>query len=222
MNDPSCLAWLDLETTDTVIDARHSAILEVGIVFTDFNLEPFQTEQFVVNPGHDPGKRWYIDGEYDVPMEATVEHTLEGIWSRMDPYVQNMHTVNGLWDEVCASELPTAEADTLLESIIDEVLGGVPGSVLSVAGSGVSWFDMRYLQRHFPESFKRMTYYSYDVGSVRRFLRDLAHIDVTPADPKGTSGGDGKVHRALDDAHAHLVEAQSYVASFEGLTVASA
>lgn len=211
-----CLAWLDLETTDTAVDARHSAIVEVGVVFTNQSLVPFRSESFVINPGLDRGKQGFIN-EYDLPDRSSPEDTLLGIFQRMDPVVQEMHTVNGLWTEVQESQLPTDDADHLLASYFDEV--APPGTTLSVAGSGVSWFDMRYLQRHFPVSFAKVTYYTYDVGHVRRFLRDLCSVDVTLADPSGTSGGDNKKHRALDDAWAHLNEARSYVRSLDDVSI---
>lgn len=213
------LAWLDLETTTTKVDERHSAIIEVGVVFTTTGLVPFRSESFVVNPGLDPGKRRFIN-EDDVPDELSVEDTLRGIFQRMDPYVQQMHTMNGLWDDVVNSELPTDDADHLLASYFDEVKEDA--KTISVAGSGVSWFDMRYLERWFPNSFSRLTYYTYDVGHIRRFLRDLCAVDVALADPGGVSGGDAKKHRALDDAWAHLNEAKSYMKSLDDVKIVPA
>lgn len=219
MADESILAWLDLETTDTAVDARHSAIIEVGVVFTTRALVPLRSESFVINPGLDRGKRSFIN-EYDLPDMSDPEDTLRGIFQRMDPVVQMMHIGNGLWTEVQESQLPTDAADHLLASYFDEVKPAT--GTLSVAGSGVSWFDMRYMQAHFPASFSRVTYFSYDVGHVRRFLRDLCGVDVAPADPQGTSGGPAKSHRALDDAWAHLNEARAYVATLGGIEICTA
>lgn len=216
------LAWLDLETTDTNETLRHSAILEVGVVFTWFDLQPIyeddSTECFVINPGLDRDKQSFID-EYDLPNRLTEEETLQGIWNRMDPVVQNMHALNGLWDDVCGSRLSTEAADEVLASTLSEVQRHC--GPIHIAGSGVGHFDMRYLRRHFPRSFSHFEFAPYDVGSVRRIMRDLAGIDTTSvADPQQKSSGEAKAHRALDDAWAHLHETRAYVQAFQGMSFA--
>jgi oligoribonuclease (3'-5' exoribonuclease) len=209
------IAWLDLETTDSDEGQRHSAIIEFGVVFTDMKFEPIMATQGVVNPALDPSYRKYVN-EYDLFEEMTVEETLDGIFQHMDPVVQAMHTKNGLWDEVRQSVLSQEGADEALLVLYQNL---VPEGRIALAGSGVGHFDSRYLKRFFPRSTERLTHWTYDVGVVRRFLRDLAGVDVAAADPNGLSSGDAKTHRALDDAWAHLREARTYTDAFRGLVI---
>jgi oligoribonuclease len=202
MADPTCVAWLDLETTDTDEKVAHAAVLELGLVITDFDLDPIMSTQAVINPG------------LDDLLHREPDEVLATIYELMNPYVQQLHDQNGLWDEVKKSDLSITALDEALLGVYQDV---GDGNLVALAGSGVSHFDGRWLKKFLPRSSSLFTHYSYDVGTVRRFLRDLCGADVTPADPSGASSGDAKAHRALADAWAHLNEARAYRDALRGV-----
>lgn len=203
----SRIAWLDLETTCSSTKEKHACILEVGAVITDMDLEEtLDAFSAFVNPGLSL-PRGFIN-EYDLPDEISVDDANAAVFARMDPYVQEMHTKNGLWERATASVGTMDSVDDALRSWLNIVS---PQEQVALAGSGVSHFDKHWISTFLPRSAEKFTYYTYDVGVLRRFLRDLAFVDTSFADPQGVSGGDSKAHRAIDDARAHLNEARSYV-----------
>lgn len=207
MSDVETLVWLDLETTTSSVTEAHACILEVAAFTTDMNLRPLGASfKNVINPGLSV-KRTFIN-EYDLPDKYSVAEATDLVWKRMDPFVQNMHTVNGLWSEAVHSGASMLTADDAFSSWLHQA---GDGEKVAIAGSGVSHFDLPWIKRFFPISAGYFEYYTYDVGNIRRFLRDLAGVDVTFADTAGVSGGDAKVHRAMDDALAHHAEARAYL-----------
>lgn len=173
---PARIAWLDLETEGS--DEHRHAVLEVGVVITDFALEEVERYHALVRPDPD----W---------MPARVA----------DPVVAAMHRSSGLFDDVTAHGRDPAQVDVELARWLKT--HAHQGQV-ALAGSGTSHFDSRFLRRHLPRTRKRLTYWSYDVGAVRRFLRDLAAWD-----PPGPAPAD-LPHRALPDAERALDEARGY------------
>jgi oligoribonuclease (3'-5' exoribonuclease) len=65
---------------------------------------------------------------------------------------------------------------------------------LILAGSGVSHFDNRFIKVQLPVSSKCLTFWSWDIGAVRRFL-ECAGV-------KGVKNV--KKHRAMDDIEQHI------------------
>lgn len=211
-DDPTHIAWLDLETTCSDENLPYAAIIEVGVYVTNYYLEPVASTSVVLNPGLEAHlQRWAGSGDL---RTATVDETVATVFDAMDPVVQDMHTANGLWDEVVKSDWTRERVDTALAEFLAEV---GDGSRVALAGSGVGHFDSRWLTKFTPKTKSKLTYWSFDVGVMRRFLRDLCGVAVEEADPAGLSGdGDRKLHRALDDAKAHLEEARVYVDSLRG------
>jgi oligoribonuclease (3'-5' exoribonuclease) len=164
--------WLDLETTGT---EEHAQIIEVGMVLTEGITGPLKATYSQVFHS-------------DVPVGT------------IDPVVISMHEQNGLWREVYESKItaPQCERDML------EWLGGAGAlkGPLPLAGSGVSHFDRRFIRRYWPKLDKKLAYAMYDVGVLRRFLRDWGML------PSGHGDGKPKDHRALADAMMHYREAQ--------------
>lgn len=207
MSDTSTLVWLDLESTCSNMNEAHACVLEIAAFTTDMNLKPLGASFMrVINPGLSV-KRTFIN-EYDLPDEHSVSEAIDLVWRRMDPFVQNMHMENGLWDEAVHSGVSMSLADKEFGDWL-YLVGG--GKKVAIAGSGVSHFDLPWIKRFFPISAGYFEYYTYDVGNIRRFFRDILGIPVSFADPAGTSGGDEKVHRAMNDAVAHCDEARAYV-----------
>lgn len=179
------IAWLDLETTH--LDERVGCIVEVGVIVTDERLDPLTTYETLVAP---IGER----------ASLTMDHEVRAIHERSGLLgdLQNagglgwLRTITDVEQEVCdlLDAWRTAEQPRL-----------------ALAGSGVSHFDRRWLRAHMPRVERRMTYWSLDVGVVRRFVAqvDPALVRPTPA---------GKAHRALADARDALDEWRYYRAMF--------
>lgn len=176
-NTPMNICWLDLETTGA--DEHAGSIVEVGAIVTDPDLREVEEISLLVLP--DP------------------DH-----WEEMAPVVQRMHEASGLTDAIedamaqpdRADALDVREADRILRQFLDR--HAVSGRVI-LAGSGVSHFDHRWIRLHLPRSAKRLTWWAYDVGNVRRFLGSIDTDLLRPVQ------GD-KAHRGIVDARDHLDE----------------
>ena len=176
MPGPQYLLWIDLETTGT--DLAQDRILEIGAIVTDSDLNEEEHYHGIVRLTPDE-------------PDATIS----------DPVVRNMHTRNGLLDDCLTSPYakPLHEHAAPLVELVTPYLN----PKITLAGSGVSHFDRRFLDEWFPRLTERLNYWSVDVGVVRRFLRDIAGIEVTGRVPRE------KRHRALDDIEDHLAEARN-------------
>ena len=169
------LAVIDLETTGT--DENAGSILEVGVVIVGPDLVLLDVASWLVHPNPDD-------------------------LANMDQKVVEMHRTSQLLadleagDNVHLLEVVDAQLSLLLDKFT------IDGRI-ALAGSGVGHFDSRWLRRHLPHASKRLTYWAYDVGVVRRFLRDLCGWIIPPIDVE-------KPHRALDDAVLHLAEMRTY------------
>jgi oligoribonuclease (3'-5' exoribonuclease) len=190
--------WLDLETTGS---KSTESIIEVGILATDGSpeLKPLGEFQSLVAPDPDNWRRvtdWTND-------PARLE-------------VQRMHQRSGLSRDIEAAkkadDLPSvAEVEAAILHFVRTVAGSSTDHI-PLAGSGVSHFDRQFIRRDWPKFDKRLTYWAYDVGVMRRMLRlsgvasglDRSRIDrATRVD---------LTHRALDDAKDHAQEARTYLA----------
>jgi len=188
------ILWIDFETTD--LDKRDCELLEVAVVLTDDRM---------------------ASGALATVYWSLMRPMSTATWkSRMGDYVRDMHTANGLIDEIDQSgpALPTVErVEMEIIEFIDQwlpVIGGrgVGGGLVPVAGSGTSHFDIQVLEYRMPELAARLTYWSYDVGAVRRFLRDMTDLDdLGFVDPPDSSAA---THRARDDVESHIGEARQY------------
>lgn len=178
---PMNICWLDLETTNA--DENTGAIVEIGAIVTDPDLREVEEISLLVFPDID-------------------------CWEAMPEVVQRMHEASGLADEIedamaqpdRAEAAYVEEADRILRQFLDR--HAVGGQVI-LAGSGVSHFDHRWIRRHLPRSAKRLTWWAYDVGNVRRFLGSIDEALLRP------SPGD-KAHRGIVDARDHLNEWKHY------------
>lgn len=188
MTDVIC--WLDLETSGS---RDYDAILEIGIALTTQTpeLEIVKTFSKVVRP-------------------ALFDST---ILPRMDPVVVEMHTNSGLFDDIYALPHPDYQSQVVKDTE-EEVLKFLVNNTdyskkrVPLAGSGVSHFDRKYVKRDWPSVDEFFTYWAYDVGAVRRYLR-LSGVTL----PKHID----KPHRALNDVLLHIEEARTYMKAFKGL-----
>jgi oligoribonuclease (3'-5' exoribonuclease) len=169
------ILWIDLETTGSSDDAE---IIEFGGILTDAtpNLNTLGE---------------YTATNYSIqPYEA--------------PVVTEMHEKSGLTEALKNPDhlgVSSLEKD-VLRWINDTV--GFSTEHIAWGGSGVGHFDSRYIKKYMPYLNKRLTYWVYDVGVMRRMFR-LAEIDTEEFLPQET-----KTHRAIDDVRFHVTEARFY------------
>lgn len=178
------IAWLDLETSHS--DERYGSVLEIGVVVTDSRLDVLDEWSALLSP------RGGV-GEFDViPQQIHEMHRVSGLLADLYGALETLDPENGP---------PTAhQADVALSSWLDPYTSQ---GAMALGGSGVGHFDRRWLRRHLPATEARFHYWVYDVGVVRRFLRDFVDPAII-ADPRT------KAHRALPDARAHLDEWRFY------------
>lgn len=185
---PTHAMWVDLETTGA--DENAGEVLEVGCVLTP--LTPLAPE---------------------LSRYSLVIRPAEQAWPlMMNEVVHGMHVDSGLLDEIHDGREPLTRVlvDKLLvawrRAAAREV--GASGPFV-LAGSGVAHFDARWLRLHFPEFSRALTYYTLDVGVMRRAL-DWADAGMPPYPLPET-----KAHRALDDALDHLAEWRWYASHLQ-------
>lgn len=178
------ILWLDLETTGSGPD---SDILEVGVVLTDGSseLKPIACFTAVLRP-------------------RDANRLLD-----MDQVVADMHLGNDLIKDLFATggeDLRMVE-DALLKFLGDHAPGG---EQIPLAGSGVSHFDRQFIRRDWPRLDKRLTYWAYDVGVLRRTF-EIINLRQTVVSK------DDLQHRALSDALDHAQEMREYLRAITGV-----
>lgn len=184
------ICWIDLETTGLRLE--DSKILEVGIALTDEEGE-IQAEKSWLNPAPLDGLRV----------------------AALDPVVLAMHAASGLWADLQRQyQDPLRDPLTLRPArgldLNQEVAQWISLNTnwttkrIPLAGSGVSHFDRQFIRRDLPDVDRKLTYWAYDVGVMRRMLRLIGFNSQTDeAQP---------THRALDDVKAHIKEFQTQLA----------
>jgi oligoribonuclease len=173
------MLWLDLETTGT--DERSGdEIIEVGVALTDRDLNVIEEQNWVVCPE-----------ERDSILT-------------MDDVVIDMHVKSGLLGDVIKAMKQGVNTISEVDNRLSEMLFKYNGTRRTpLAGSGVMHFDRRFIKKYMPETDRKLTFWAYDVGAVRRFFK-IAGLE----DP---SDFEGLKHRALDDVHDHIAEAKVYI-----------
>lgn len=174
------LCWVDLETTGS--HRNEDLILEVAAVVTDVTLEEL--------------------GSWSTP----IAHPGESWMKRLEnnPYVMNMHVKNGLVSDILnGNAMSVADCEAELLALLD--MHTRPHHV-ALAGSGVQHFDRSFIREAFPKFDRFLAFYEVDMGSIRRFLRDVCGRTDLLLDDEQVS----KTHRALDDIRQHLAEARHY------------
>lgn len=155
----SKLLWVDLETTG--LDPFHDDILEIAVVESEFS-DPFGPWEFII----------------DTPVKLTPRELV--------PYIQAMHTANGLLADCMANgETVTRAEDVILARMS-------PGTPL-IAGSSVH-FDLAFLRVHMPRLAARLHYRTYDVRSIELFCQSLGMPELEKGD----------AHRAMADVEASI------------------
>ncbi|MBM5458624.1 oligoribonuclease [Pseudomonas sp. P66] len=175
---PRRLPWLDLETTGfTQLHERmvyKHRILEIGALVTD--------EHFNVVAS----------------FSAVIQQPIDVVMKLSDEVVVQMHTQNGLFDEVAQSTMTLEAAERELIHFYRS--NGVPDMAAPLCGSGIH-FDRMFVEAQMPALNDFLFYRNLDVSAVKEFLK-LISPSFEPAKRKS--------HRALDDIHESVTEASAY------------
>ena len=185
------LIWIDLETTGLVPEkceilelAVAFSTLEQPFVFADPNLaSPTYTGRPVMSE-----RLRVFSWVFGLDMEEQ---------ARLDPFIKNMHTKNGLLAECCESNLGVKYAEDELLRIVPEVTDKDDRPTL--AGASVH-FDLAFIRVHMPRLAKRLSHRVYDTSAIRLFCRSLG----MPKPPKGN-----EAHRATEDVYAAIEQART-------------
>lgn len=132
--------WCDLEMTG--LDPHYNHIIELGIIVTGPDLKPLGTFQRTI---------WQ-------PEEAL---------SRMEPFVRDMHTKNGLLERVRKSETSLRNAERDAVGFLLEHVSPFEG-ILS--GNSIH-MDRSFIVKHMPTFDRLLHYRMVDVSSLKILTR---------------------------------------------------
>lgn len=164
------LYWLDIETTG--LDPMRHRILEVAVAEADL-ARPFDIQHRF--------------------------HAVLGIGEielgRLDKFIVDMHTHNGLLHECLVAPRTIGDIEDDLIDLLPDVVNDKDERP-TLAGSSIH-FDLAFLRVHAPRFAARLSHRLYDVSSVKLFCQSLG----MPKFPKA------EAHRAIDDINESVAHA---------------
>lgn len=175
---PLTMLWIDTETTGL---SMHDHLLEITVIGTDDDLNELASFSTVIRP-----------------TQLT--------WELIDaqPVVKDMHTVNGLLDELAnARDAPTVRmVEDRIISMITRYADPDGGKV-QIAGGGVSHFDQPYLRALMPQLSSMLHYRPMDITQAAQ-----AYTKATGASQFGEKPS--KAHRSEIDIREDLERARLF------------
>jgi oligoribonuclease (3'-5' exoribonuclease) len=177
------IMFLDLECTGA--DRDLDDIIEVGLALYSWpEFKEVDSFTSIVTPTEKAYDRMKANAV------VTEMHTKNGLLAELDAMLDHDHSV----------ALP-GDVDVLIDEWLSNY-GTRNSPHIPLAGSGVCHFDRPFVKKSLPLLDARLSYWSYDVGVLRRMF--LLAGAKYPAD-------DTKTHRALDDARQHAEEFMFYM-----------
>jgi len=169
------IIWCDVETTGVV--AFNDELLEIGALVTDME-------------GNKVG-----EGFTQVVQVADMKTTVD----KCDDYVQNMHTKNGLFEDLWYGGLPLSKIEDLfiqwLKETVPEYDGNFDKNLVFYFGGRSITLDRNFLYANTPRIFNIFSHQSIDLTSVSIMLeRNVTNIDKSVFFVEDTA------HRALKDS----------------------
>lgn len=158
------ILWVDFETTGLV--PADNFMLEMAAILTDSTLEEVDGNTSVL----------HFD---DDTMRLT-----------FDPYVQDMHTENGLWNACKESTRRLTEVEMIVLQMLKDA--GVGPQVAILGGSTIN-FDRAWMEYWMPSLFNYLNYHNLDVSSLKR-CAELWRPDIVGKTPESSG-----IHRAGPD-----------------------
>ncbi|MCV7259935.1 oligoribonuclease [Mycobacterium shimoidei] len=169
------LVWIDCEMTG--LDLRSDRLIEIAVLVTDGELN-------ILGDGID-----------------VVIHVDDAALSSMIDVVRDMHTRSGLIDEVRASTVDLATAETMVLDYIREHVKQPKTAPL--AGNSIAT-DRGFIARDMPALDSYLHYRMIDVSSIKELCRRWYPRIYFGQPTKGLA------HRALADIHESIRELQFY------------
>ena len=169
------LVWIDCEMTG--LDLRSDKLIEIAVLVTDADLN-------ILGDGVD-----------------VVIHADEPALSSMADVVAEMHTRSGLIEEVRASTVELAAAETMVLDYIREHVKQAKTAPL--AGNSIAT-DRGFIARDMPALDSFLHYRMIDVSSIKELCRRWYPRIYYGQPAKGLA------HRALADIHESIRELQYY------------
>jgi oligoribonuclease len=185
------IVFLDLETTGLDEYSPGAAILEVGVIVTDSDLNVIVERDWLVKPASGLPK----SATLPVPVNQRVDCTT----LMFDDFAYRMHTESGLIEEALAMGSPLGVVVDEAVDLIVEHCGQPP----EMGGNSLG-FDRRWLLRLAPPLLDSFHYRNLDVSVLRSFARRW-RPDLTELEPKGEPA-----HRALSDLRNSIRLAKFY------------
>lgn len=182
---PPMILWADLETTGLEVVEGKDHVLEVAVLVTDLDLNPW--------------------AGYHEAIKMTKGAALA---LKANDYVREMHTKNGLIKDCLKSEVTLEQAEANIIDLL-KTETSFNQREFQLGGSGVAHFDDEIFKRSFPNLQKWLSYELFDIGVYRRMSRVFAGKFIVNSSPASYDEG-VKVHRAFDDVKAHIEEARKY------------
>jgi len=164
---------MDLETTG--LDTDECTILEVGWVVTALDCVPIASVIQNVYP-------------WSNAPDTFLYH------EQADDFVRQMHNASGLWEARRRADdigLIVSAKEIQRRVLYDAREHLAEGGAVTLAGSGVSTFDLPLIRRDYPDIAGLVTYYTIDVSVVERYFQLRT----------GTIRGSSKsaIHRVVPD-----------------------
>jgi oligoribonuclease (3'-5' exoribonuclease) len=186
------ILWIDFESVS--LSKTDPVILEAAARATDDKFETFPRGTF--HAYLIPPAGWE-DQMVDVVREM---HTANRLIADVRDAIEGNAALDGL------AELD----DELAEFITDMAKIAVVEGPIPVAGSGVGHFDLAIIELHMPKTWALVTYWAYDVGVLRRWLRDINRWDPDFLEYEAPLVYQEHPHRAAADILNFIAEARHY------------